>query len=189
MFFRIKPDVYSAASILQEPSIVGFDETFMTGSRLAQAPPTRMIFRSNYDAHDPPRAFVGMSIPLWSDKLIKVLHDTGVNNFHVYDATITGDAGVQWLSHHAVNILGLLAVANTSKSRVTKISGNPSGGPQLMRFHELVMDTEKALGLDLFRLAEDPSEIVVSQRVVDALKADPPTEGWGISAFPIEESV
>lgn len=187
MFYRIKPDIYAPAGVLQEPDIAGFDDTFVTGAKLRGQPPTPLTFLSNFDAENPPRGHEGMTIPLWSRDFVKLLRSTGVDNFDLYEAVIVNDAGTQWTDYCAANVLGTVAAADMSKSRFSEIMTSPGGAP-FMRFQNLVIDAGKVAGFDMFRLAENMSTLIVSERVTRALAGNPRPGGWGITAFPIEET-
>ena len=187
MFYRIKPDIYGRSGVLGEPRIPGFDDTFITGSKLVGQPPVPLIFPSNFDARDPPRGFEGMTIPLWSSDLVELMLSIGVDNFDLYDAVIVGEAGVRWAGYHAVNVLGAVDAADMSKSNFLEIMTAPSGTP-FARFQNLVIDTKRVGSLDMFRLAQDMSTLVVSERVTQALGSNPRPGGWGITAFPVDES-
>lgn len=185
MLYKIKPDIYAPTGILMEPNLSG-NETFLTGVSLQQNLTGPLVFLSNFDMQAPPRGFEGMTIPVWSHDFVTLLHGIGVTNFDLYDAVIDSGTGVQWTNYYAVNVLGILAVANMSKSLTTNIMTTPNNIP-LARFHHLVIDANKVLALDLFRLAESPSILIVSERVLRAIADNPRHDGWGITAFPIEQ--
>lgn len=187
MFYELKPDIYARSGVLEEPRIPGFMDTFITGAKLVGRPPVPMVFRSNFDNNDPPRGFEGMTIPLWSRDFVELLRNTGVDNFDLYDAVINGEAGAHWTGYHAANVLGAVAAADMSKSRFTEIMSAPSGIP-FARFHNLVIDAKRAAAFNMFRLAESPSTLVVSDRVTQALARNPRPRGWGVTAVPIEEA-
>jgi hypothetical protein len=187
MFYRIKPDIYARSSVLEEPSIPGFNDTFITGAKLVGEPPAPLVFRSNFDQDDPPRGFEGMTIPLWSHDLVKLMRSIGIDNFDVYAAVIDGEDGTRWTDYYAVNVLGATSAADLSRSRFREILPSPVGTPHAV-FQELVIDPKRVATLDMFRLAESPSTLIVSERVTDALGNNPRPGGWGITAFPIEEA-
>lgn len=187
MFYRLKPDIYARAGVLAEPGIPGFDDTFITGAPLVGKPPVPLLFRSNFEEESPPRGFEGMTIPLWSHDFVKLLRGAGVHNFDLYDAVIENESGRQWSDYHAANVIGIVAAADMSKSRATEILPTPGGVP-FARFQSLVIDAKKAAAFDLFRLAESPSILIVSERVTRALAGNPRAGGWGMTAFPVEEA-
>jgi hypothetical protein len=186
MFFSIQPDIYESRGILSEPRIAGFSETFITGAKLKMHPPAPLVFRSNFDAQDPPRGFLGMTIPVWSLEFIEVMRSIGIDNFNTFDAVIEGEAGERWDNYKAVNVLGIVAAANMSCSTFTSILPAPDGSP-LVSFHDLVIDPSKASGLEMFPLAESPATLIVSERVTAALASRAPSNGWGVTAFRLSE--
>lgn len=187
MFYRLKPDIYARAGVLAEPNVPGFDDTFITGAPLVGQPPTPLVFRSNFDEESPPRGFEGMTIPLWSRDFVKLLRGAGVDNFDLYEAVIESESGMRWSDYHAANVIGIVAAANMAKSRATEILPAPGGMP-FARFQNLVIDADKVAAFDMFRLAESPSTLIVSERVTRALAGTPRQGGWGITAFPVEQA-
>ncbi|NVJ22464.1 hypothetical protein HUW62_14680 [Myxococcus sp. AM011] len=188
MFFRLEPDIYATAGIREDPSLPGFGTTFLGGARIIEPLPRPLIFESNFTQANPPKAFLGASIPVWSADLVELLRRIGVDNFECFEATIQGQGtGAQWRGYFAINVLGLVAAADMSKSRYTEIMSSPGGTP-FAGFTELVVDGKKARPFDLFRLAENMGTLLASERVIDALQDHPRTGGWGISAIEVEES-
>ncbi|NBW38093.1 MAG: hypothetical protein EBR30_24335 [Cytophagia bacterium] len=186
MMYRIKPDIYAPTAILMEPNLPGFNETFLTGASFQQKLNGTLVFQSNFDLQAPPRGFEGMTIPVWSYDFVTLLHNIGVTNFELYDAIIESSKGLKWTNYHAVNVLGTVAAADMTKSLTTNIMTTPNNLP-FARFHNLVINANKVLSLDLFRLAESTSTLIISQRVLSAIKDNPRSGGWGITAFPIEQ--
>ncbi|NMO19243.1 hypothetical protein HPC49_16485 [Pyxidicoccus fallax] len=188
MFYRLEPDIYATSGITEEPSLPGFGTTFLGGARITEQLPRPLVFASNFTRTKPPRAFVGLSIPVWSSELVDLFHRIGVDNFECFEATIKGrEPGVEWSGYFAVNVLGLVAAADRSKSKSIEITSSPSGMP-FAGFTELVLDAKKARPFDLFRLAENTGTLLVSERVVEAFQNNPRPGGWGVSAIEVEES-
>ncbi|TEW42684.1 imm11 family protein [Psychromonas algicola] len=86
------------------------------------------------------------------------------------------------------NILGLIEATILADSNYDELmEGSVEGGElPLVAFNKIVIDRKKINGADMFRLAEDPINIVVSSEVVKALKANKPKEGWGINIENLE---
>jgi hypothetical protein len=63
-----------------------------------------------------------------------------------------------------VNIIGLVAAADMVASRTRPFA-------EVYFFEKLVIDPAKAHTLSIFRLAESPTEIIVSDRIAKALEA------------------
>ena len=111
----------------------------------------------------------------------------GLDNYDAYEAKILGrDPGVEWSGYFAVNVIGAVAAADMAKSKYVKIAESPSGVP-FVGFTELHLDETKTGGFDLFRLAQSKGTLLVSQRVVDALKQYPRPGGWGITVLEVGE--
>ena len=52
----------------------------------------------------------------------------------------------------------------------------------MVGFQKIVIDSERAQSLALFRLVQEPSVIVANEKVLEVLKERTPEEGWGIFA-------
>ena len=103
-------------------------------------------------------------IPLFSDKLITCLLRAGVDNFDTYVAELHSPEGKVYTNYRAVNIIGTVGCANLDKSIFL-----PNTEPPMIAFSHLVIDEQRALNRDLFRLAENTLYILVSQRIKKAL--------------------
>jgi hypothetical protein len=121
-------------------------------------------------------------IPVMSRRLLKVLQECGVSNLDSYEAVITDEAsGKQFKSHVAFNLIGAVAAADDQKTNYLK--GNPSRMIDA-DIESLSIDSDKARGVLLFRLAESVNGIVAHARVKEAVEAS----GIGAIAFlPPEE--
>jgi hypothetical protein len=106
-------------------------------------------------------------LPYWcevnvmSDAFYKALCDAGVDNIDVYDAILRSEDGtVEYKGFKAYNILGLIRAADLSKTQF-----NP--GTRLIdaSIESLAIDADKAMGILMFRLAENVSAVVVHERV------------------------
>lgn len=134
-------------------------------------------------------AIIYTNPPLWRDDFIKALRDSGVTNFETYDVKIINpgnasilqdlraqgityfddtylDQGGVITNYKAVNLLGLIAAADMSKSVATVHDGIPLLD---VDFDNLVVDENKTLGVKLFRLAESNNAILIHESIRDAL--------------------
>lgn len=185
MYYELRSDILAERSITQDAPLPGFGTDFISGVPIQPALPSPLIFPSNFDQRNPPRGMEGMSIPVWSQAFVDLLRSIGIDNFEAFPAIIRGlEEGVEWSDYLAVNVIGLVAATDLSKSKYLEITRTP-GAPYL-GITDLVIDESKARGLDMFRLAENWTTLVVSQRVIDALRDNPRLGGWGITAFDIE---
>jgi hypothetical protein len=106
-------------------------------------------------------------LPYWvapnvmSDAFYKALCDAGVDNLDVYDAILRSEDGtVEYKGFKAYNILGLIRAADLSKTQF-------SPGSRLIdaSIESLAIDADKAMGILMFRLAENVSAVMVHERV------------------------
>ncbi|WP_075186212.1 hypothetical protein [Teredinibacter haidensis] len=104
---------------------------------------------------------------LFRDDFIAALLECGVNNFDMYTVEIEDpDNGAIHTNYKAVNILGLVRAADLEKSDATVHDNVPLFD---VDFEKLVLDPEKTFGLELFRLAEANTAILIHKRVKDFL--------------------
>lgn len=107
-------------------------------------------------------------LPLMSGRLHRILLDCGVSNLDVYPAVLVDPkSGREYEDYVAFNIIGAIAAANLSES----IYSAPDGPMLSVDFDSLVIDTEKARGALMFRLAESVNGIVVHDSVRSAIEA------------------
>lgn len=105
-----------------------------------------------------------VDIPLFSARMLEVLHHHGVNNLQRFDAVLRAPDGTLHEGYEAVNLVGLVACADMERSRYL-----PGSSPPLVEFSELVIDERKAGGAPFFRLAESSLVILVSEPLQRAM--------------------
>lgn len=107
-------------------------------------------------------------ILLFSDAMLKALQSVGVDNLEIYSALLVNKTtGARYENYKAINILGLVAAADLSKS---KYVSHTSTGLIDTDFDSLTIDPSKAHDLLMFRLAEAVNGIVIHDRVKVALE-------------------
>jgi hypothetical protein len=117
---------------------------------------------------DMPDVFL-TGIPVFSDRLHNALRLGGVDNLDLYNVEISDPAkGLVFGNYKAVNIVGKIGAADLARSKFDSRSER-----HLMEFDRLVIDERKVKGANLFRLAENPLKIVISERIKTALHAVP----------------
>lgn len=180
MFYSIKSDPFHERGIVDDPKFPD-NVSFLRGSLIDWQPNEPLIFKSNCDAENPPREYMGGgALPVWSKTLLEAFQSAGVDNIQYFPAIISDDDGkISWNNYFAINVIGLVAAADLSASHYTTIGERPSG-LKFVGFHEMVIDPSKTHGLVFFRLAESPLELIVHKHVIDHLKAKAPSQGWGI---------
>lgn len=102
-------------------------------------------------------------ILLFSDDLVRAMREAGVDNIDCYDAVTVDPIGnKRYTNYKAVNIIGLVAAADLSKSQYTAPSGRALIDTD---FDSLAIDESRSHGMLLFRLAECVSAIVIHSSV------------------------
>jgi hypothetical protein len=97
-------------------------------------------------------------------RLVGAILSTGVDNLQTFPAEVLdADSGALSREYLVVNVIGLISCANRDESR-----SHPLGNVQF--FEELVLDQPRTAGALMFRLAESPIEIVVHEKVADAIR-------------------
>lgn len=104
-----------------------------------------------------------LDVLIMSRRLVDALVEAGVDNLQVFDLVlIDPPTGTRIDTHRLVNIVGAVACADMSRSKVVG-----TRGPAMMDvdFDSLAIDESRAAGFLLFRLAECLTAIVVHDRV------------------------
>jgi hypothetical protein len=118
-------------------------------------------------------------------RLLHALGDAGVDNLDAYAAVLVHPTrGSRNTDYVIANVIGLVSAADLQASRVV---GRTQGDLLDVDFEGVTIDSRKAGGLLMFRLAENTSAIVVHDRVrrhllaagFDMLSFVPPSEWLG----------
>lgn len=102
---------------------------------------------------------MGSLVTLFSNKLKAVLPELGVDNIDYFPVELEDPVthkveGGYWL----VNVIGIVACLDRARSTLRP---DPLGGEDLTG--PFYLDEAKTLGLKLFRLAEDPTLIIINE--------------------------
>jgi hypothetical protein len=111
----------------------------------------------------------GMMLPMFNaqillfrDDLLAAVRECGIDNLDVYDTELFNPlTNERFRNYKAINIIGAVSAADLAKSQF-----QAHGAPIVdVEFDSVAIDSEKANGLLMFRLAENVSAIVVHERV------------------------
>jgi len=119
--------------------------------------------------------------PLMSDDLIKTILEAGVKNLQFFPVLIKDMQRGETVEkvYKFFNIIGLISCADMEGSRHSSVGGT-------YYFHDLAVNEANTNGELLFRLAEAPSEIIVAEKVAEAINKG----GFrGIFAEPLLENI
>lgn len=125
-----------------------------------------------------PDYFTLQQIPIASERFVSSLHSVA-SNFEAYPALIReGERIVS--GYFVINIIGRVSCLDTEGTKATFIDDE---NEIILRMKRLVIDPNKAMDLDLFRLHEFELLILVSGRVRAALQGLGgvsllPAQGW-----------
>lgn len=165
------------------------EQSVMQGRVIDPQKLPKLIFEHNFPIGESIPHFLTGGAVLASNKLLTVLESAGVDNYQAIPATlINPNTNEIRADYFLFNILGLIEATILADSNYDELmEGSVEGGElPLVAFNKIVIDRKKINGADMFRLAEDPINIVVSSEVVKALKANKPKEGWGINIENLE---
>lgn len=107
-----------------------------------------------------------VGIPLFSDRLRRVLESSGVNNIQYFNAVVRNAASNESYNYYAANVVGLVSCVDREQSAYI-----PSFGSDFLigGFQRLVIDESKIKYEGLFRLAEYSLIALVSEDVKTAI--------------------
>ncbi|CAD5373177.1 conserved hypothetical protein [Rubrivivax sp. A210] len=118
-------------------------------------------------------------IPVMRTDLYQALLAAGIDNLVAYPARITNPlTGEVWIDRVVVNVVGRVEAVDRQRSRGERLSDEFDAGEF---FDELVIDESRARGVHMFRLAENLSYWVASERVREVVLAHPHHSGAAFS--------
>ncbi len=121
--------------------------------------PMRGNPKAMYDSKDPPVMREDLKAALW---------DAGVDNIDFYKAVVKDPLdGKELTNYWAFNVLGLISCADMRKS---KLMGTSQSQLLDVDFDSLVIDETATMGFSFFRMAENISAIIVSDRVKETIE-------------------
>lgn len=163
-YFRLHGDPLSLNGVVHHES--GPVPYRLTGGELYEASPQELPARFSYSAagERPLSAYFSGNC-LMQRALVDTLQGAGVDNLQVFPAILTEEStGAAREDYCLVNVLGLLAAADLKQSQ-----GISLGGGQV--FTRLAIDAGKARGLLMFRLAESLIDVILHEKVAEAVRA------------------
>lgn len=187
-YFKMRSDNYVDYGVKSGPKLSD-DCSFLAGKIIdpAQLPP--LVFEVNFPESEKVPHLLGGPVPLVSKTLINALADARVDNFQTFAAKVVNPSiGKEWPDYFAFNVIGALGAANLDHSEYdTLMEGDPEGvNMPLLAFRDITLDKDKLHGMALFRLAESPVALIVSETIFDSLVRNRPEDGWGIDLVEVD---
>ena len=180
-YFKLESNNYINYGIKKAPKLG--EQSVMAGQVIEQSKLPPLVYEHNFPGNEPlPHFFTGGTV-LASQTLLNVLDSVGVDNYQAFPALlINPETNDKREDYYLFNVIGFVQAADLQKSDYDELMPQNSGGigMPLAAFRDLVIDSKRTQDLDMFRLAEEPISIIVSNNIVDNLKRYKPREGWGI---------
>jgi len=107
---------------------------------------------------------------LTTPEIVTAMRSRGVDNIDVYPALLRDTATGAEFEYFALNIIGIMKVADLDESEWTNLDGEAKMDTI---FEKLVVKEDEIRGIDIFRLYEDTGTILISERVKRALEHIP----------------
>lgn len=146
-------------------------ELMIDGTPLPDDTPVPFEFSMEVDTDEegeeqPPRMLAFVSEPcLMQKRFLQVLQSAGVDNIQAFPAVVTdSNSGKKYKDYLAANVIGMVSCANVGESTTSPLA-------DVYYFQDLVIDPGKTGDLRLFRLAESQMEIIVDEKVAQAIEA------------------
>lgn len=163
MYYRMETDLMELTALVdkeQGPAIFSMIE-----GRPYEMDPGEKPFEFSFEDWQDPPLLDFISRPcLMSKALVRTLEEAGVDNLQKFDAPLTNRASGDVINDFlVVNVIGLVEAADAGGSESL-----PLGAGEV--FTKLVVDPEKAQGLLMFRLAESQIDVIVHERVANAIR-------------------
>ena len=168
MYFRLSSDLDECNVYIERD----FREaiSFIGGEILEGAPPVPLRFTMEVDDDEdgnPMEPRLDAYFPeesLMHKRLVAVMESAGVDNIQTFPAILT-DGGTDQTNddYVAVNVVGLVSCANMDESETEPLA-------DVYFFQNLVIDPKKTGDMLAFRLAESPMEIILHEKVANAIQ-------------------
>lgn len=187
-YFRMRSDNCVDHGVTKSPKLRD-DSSFLTGKIIDAAQLPALVFEVSFPEDEKVPHLLAGPVPLASKALINALADAGVDNFQTFAAKVVNPAiDKEWADYFAFNVIGSIGAAHLDRSQYdTLMDGDPEGvGVPLLAFRDITLDGGKLRGMALFRLAESPVALIVSEKIFDSLVRNRPGDGWGIDLVEVD---
>ncbi|RYY75447.1 MAG: hypothetical protein EOO52_08590 [Gammaproteobacteria bacterium] len=180
-YFQIYDDYFLDYGLTGGPTLP--DGSVLAGKMTDGNKLPELVYEINVpDDQSCPHFMTGEAV-IVSKQFIDALLSMSVQNFQSFPAVLVNpDTGKKRGNYFLFNVLGLIKAADLSQSSFDMLmEGDPEGvDVPLVAFNHLVLDAKKIRSLKMFRLAEDPTSLIIDETVVNGLKQHRPVGGWGV---------
>jgi hypothetical protein len=142
---------------------------WMSGHEIRYDVPTPLVYGLDPDYPGDLLPFYKSAAPLMHEKLIDVITRAGADNLQLFDAVLDDpQRSIRHSDYKAVNVIGLVAIADLSKSETMGTSDSEKID---VDFHRLVIREQIPGEYLIFRMAESVNAIVVHERIKQRIEA------------------
>ncbi|MES2824949.1 MAG: hypothetical protein V4732_15195 [Pseudomonadota bacterium] len=181
-YYLLETDNYIDYGVIDNPEIDD-DPSFLNGQRIT-GPIPLLIFEINFPKDEKLPHYLGDQFPLVSKAFLHALQLAGVDNFQQFPARlVNSQTGQSWDDFVAFNVIGFVKAANLDHSDfdVLMAGSDDDKVPPLLAFREIALDKNKIPSASMmFRMAEDPCNVIIHEQVVAVLSTHKPEGGWGV---------
>jgi hypothetical protein len=166
-YFVLRRNINDTTARITDPyNLPRRARNWISGELLSVPVPNPIIFTVEEGDEGELGTYYNTGAPLMSNKLVEILQSLGVDNLELHDALIREVvSGNLYYTHRAVNIIGKIRITDKLNSQVSSIKGLAQW------VHKMVPDSAAARGALVFRMAEGLGQIIVQQKIKDAIEA------------------
>jgi len=184
-YFILRRDPGIEWGIREHPALPD-DASTLSGASIT-GPTDVFELEVDHPLDEPPRHMLAADVVVVSDRLAQALRAAGIDNFQSWPAALVNpEIGARWDGYQLFNVLGMVSAVAMGASRFDTIMGGDPAIPALVDFDAVVLDGRRCLDLRMFRVPESPGLLFIDEGVVDALRAQRPPEGWGVTVQEVE---
>lgn len=183
-FFSIETDNFCDFGIIRAPELA-MQVGFFRGRAIKLEDLPKLHFTIDFPDDEAIPHLLGNTIPLVSKEFLNLLDEQGVNNYQAFPSQLENlKTGRRIDNFFAFNVPGMLSKENIiGADNVNKDSDNEVTVISSGVFHKLSSDSAATPQPELFRLAEQPSKLICSNRIIDKMSSKRPVSGWRIDVI------
>jgi len=163
-YYRLKQDLEALEVFIKSKSHFEGEESLKRGLPMPSNLQPPFLFNIEMDEDEAILPSFDTAGPIFHRQLVEALQKTGVDNLEIFPALVNNSQTGEVIEDYvAVNIVGLVSSADMEKSDSEPLA-------DVHFFFDLAIDPEKTKGLLMFRLAEQPMDIIVHEKVAKSIQ-------------------
>lgn len=180
-YFKLKTNNYVDYGITKSPKMG--ECSFMLGRPLDETKLPQLVFEHDFPRSESIPHYLTGGTALVSRQFVDLLNRIGVCNYQSFPALLVNpETGEEREDYFLFNVLGLVAFEDMHSAGNNDFRPGVPEGDDLSRptFNDFGTSGKESRFSDMFRLAESPPTLIVSDRIVSGLKEYRPVDGWGV---------